>query len=252
MRLKEPLLTMRPDMGKCVIERPRRGSATALSAKARHYGKIVEYDDGPDYEGLTRLPVSSKQEGYNKKLGDKDFTDVLGPLHRYLRSSCGRLWNDVYSEVKWTLGNAGWGVRHIISAHVDVAIHTYRGADGNVWVSDKHGVHQAGGLYYDFHVEPESGILREGTQYRKWRSVTREKEKTKPLEFVPIEDGKEYRKIAGIWYLHEFQEVEVKTPVFLRGSLFRVHSETRIISKSKRQLGKKQLKELGLRNGPLL
>jgi hypothetical protein len=56
----------------------------------RHYGKIVEYDDGPGYDGLTRLPVSRKQEGYNKKLGDKDFTDVLGPLHRYLRSSCGR------------------------------------------------------------------------------------------------------------------------------------------------------------------
>ncbi|MBI4474010.1 MAG: hypothetical protein HY646_15180, partial [Acidobacteria bacterium] len=69
-------------MGKCVIERPRRGSKTALSAKARHYGKIIEYNDGPDYDGLTRLPVSRKQEGYNKKLGDKDFTDVLGPLRR--------------------------------------------------------------------------------------------------------------------------------------------------------------------------
>jgi hypothetical protein len=68
---------------------------------------------------------------------------------------------------------------------------------------------------------------------------------------VPIGDGKEYRKIHGIWYLHEFVEVEVKTPVFLRGSLFRMNSETKIISKSKRQLGKKQLKELGLRNSNL-
>jgi hypothetical protein len=136
-------------MGKCVIERPR-GSRTALSAKARHYGKIAQYDDGPDYDGLTRLPVSSKQEGYNKRLGDKAFTDVLGPLHRYLRSNCGRRWNDVYSEVKHTLGNAGWGVQHIISAHLDVAIHTYRGADGSVWASDKYGVNEVGGLYNDF------------------------------------------------------------------------------------------------------
>jgi hypothetical protein len=150
---------MRPDMGKCVIERPRRGSRTALSAKARHYGKIVEYDDDPDYDGLTRLPVSRKQEGYNKKLGDKDFTDVLGPLHKYLRRSCGRPWNDVYSEIKQTLGNAGWGVQHIISAHLDVATHTYRGVDGNVWVADRHGVQKVGGLYYDFYVEPETGIL---------------------------------------------------------------------------------------------
>jgi hypothetical protein len=239
---------MRPDMGKCVIERPRRGSRTAMSAKVRHYGKIVEYDDGPEYDGLTRLPVSRKQEGYYKKLGDKDFTDVLGPLHRYLRSSCGRHWNDVYSEIKQTLGNAGWGVQHIISAHLDVAIHTYCGVDGNVWVSDKHGVNQVSGFYYDFYVEPQTGILREGSQYRKWRSVAREKEGTKPLEFVPIEDGKEYRKIGGIWYLHEFTEVEVKTPMFLGGSFFRINSEIRIISKSKRQLGKKQLKQLGLRN----
>ena len=133
---------------------------------------------------------------------------------------------------------------------MDVAIHTYRGVDGNVWVSDKHGVHQVGGLYYDFYVEPVTGILREGAQYRKWRSIAREKERTKPLEFVSIEDGREYRKIGGIWYLHEFAEVEVKMPVFLRGSLFRMNTETQIISKSKRQLGKKQLKELGLRNSP--
>ena len=106
-------------MGKCVIERPRRGSRTAASAKARYYGEIVEYDDGPDYDGLTHLPVSRKQEGYCKKLGDKEFTDVLGPLHRYLRSSCGRLWDDVYSEIKQTLGKAGWGLQHIISAHLD-------------------------------------------------------------------------------------------------------------------------------------
>ena len=65
---------------------------------------------------------------------------------------------------------------------------------------------------------------------------------------MPIEDGKEYRKIGGIWYLHEFTEVEVKTPVYFRGSFFRMNIETEIISKSKRQLGKKQLKQLGLRN----
>ena len=239
---------MRPDMGKCVIERPRRGSRMALSAKARRYGKIVQHDDDPDYDGLSDLPVSRKRKGYYKKLGDKDFSDVLGPLHNYLRSSCGRQWDDVYSEIKQTLGKAGWGVQHIISAHLDVAIHTYRGVDGNVWISDKHGVHKVGGFHYDFYVEPETGILREDTHYRKWRAIAREREKARPLEVVPIEDGKEYRKVDGIWYRHEFVEVEVKTPVFLRGSFFRMNSEIQIISKSKRQLGKKQLKQSGLRN----
>ena len=212
---------MRPDMGKCVIERPRRGSRTALSAKARHYGRIVRYDDGLEYEGLTRLPVSSKQEGYLKKLGDKDFTDVLGPLHNYLRQSCGRPWNNVYSEIARTLGRCGsWGVRHILSPHLNVAVHTYRGIDGHVWVCDSHGVHRAGDLFDNYYVEPETGILREGAQYRKWRSIARAKEAAKAPDFVPIDNGKEYRKIDKIWYFHEFSEVETKTPVFFaRGIL---------------------------------
>jgi hypothetical protein len=237
-------------MGKSDIERPRRGSRTALSAKARQDGRIVRYDDGLEYEGLTRLPVSSKQEGYLKKLGDKDFTDVLGPLHNYLRQSCGRPWNDVYSEVARTLGRGGsWGVRHILSAHLDVAVHTYRGIDGDVWICDGHGVHKAGGFFYDYYVEPETGILREAAQYRKWRAVARVKEAPKAPDFLPIDIGKEYRKIDGIWYFHEFSEVETKTPVFLRGSFYRWNSKTQVISRLKRQLGKKQLKQLGLRNG---
>src|SRR5215472_15371027 len=98
---------MKPYFGKQVIERPRRGSRTALSAKARHYGRIADDGDGPEYEGFTRLPVSGKQEGYHKKLGDKDFSDVLGPLHNFLRSSRGRLWDDVYSEIVAELGHGG-------------------------------------------------------------------------------------------------------------------------------------------------
>jgi hypothetical protein len=237
-------------MGKCVIERPRRGSRTALSAKARHYGRIVRYDDGLEYEGLSRLPASSKQEGYLKKLGDKDFTDVLGPLQNYLRHSCGRPWNDVYSEFARTLGRCGsWGVRHILSAHLDVAVHTYRGMDGNVWVCDGHGVHKTGGLYCDYYVEPETGILREGAQYRKWRPLARVKEAAKVPDVLPIDKGKEYRKIDGIWYFHEFSEVEMKKPVLLRGAFYRWDSKTQVTTQLKRQLGKKQLKQLGLRNG---
>jgi len=150
---------MRPDMGKCVIERPRRGSRTALSAKARHYGRMVDCGDGPEYEGFTRLPVSRKQEGYHKKLGDKDFRDVLGPLHNYLRSSCGRPWDDVYSEIAYHIGRftRREGLRHIIDAHVDVAVNTYRGVDGNVWICDKHGVHKVGGCTTTFMSSPRPG-----------------------------------------------------------------------------------------------
>jgi hypothetical protein len=230
-------------MGKCVIERPRRGSRTALSAKARHFGRIVQYADGPDYDGLLRLPVSPKQEGYYKNLGSKDFSDVLGPLRNYLRSNCGRLWNDVYSEIRRTLGSGGWGVRHILRAHLDVATHTYRSSDGRVWIAGSRGVERLDGFYYRFYVEPETGILRESPR----RRVPAPAPAAAP-EVVNIEHGKEYRKIDGIWYLHEFTVIDVEAPIFLGGAFIRMRSEKRILSRLKRQLGKKQLKRLGLRN----
>ena len=45
---------MKKHFGKQVIERPRRGSRTARSAKAASYGRITQDSDGYDYEGLTQ------------------------------------------------------------------------------------------------------------------------------------------------------------------------------------------------------
>ena len=241
---------MRPDMGKCVIERPRHGSRWALSAKAHHYGRLVYYSDGPEYEGPTLLPASSKQQRFATKLGDKTFSDVLGPLRNYLRTNCGRPWNDVYSEIARTLGRSGsWGVRHVVSAHVDVAVHTYRGIDGNIWACDERGVHQVGTVYSNrFYVEPETGILREDLRRRR-RSFVRVKREATPPDYLPIEDGRAYRKVGGIWYLHEFSEVEVKTPLLVRGSFAGWTYQSQVVCTLKQQLNKKQLKQLGLRNG---
>lgn len=241
---------MRSDMGKCVIERPR-GNSSAPSAKARDYGKITCDEEGYDYDGMTRLPVSSKQEGYHKKLGDKSFSDVLGPLEGYLRNSCGRPWNDVFSEIARTIGRSGsYGINHILTQHLNVAIHTYRGVDNNVYSCDKHGISRVGGYHSDFHVEPETGILRASTNYRKWRSQYRaDLEKKKPLDVVAIDAGREYRKIAGIWYFRKFTEVEeiVQTGKSFTGRPI-LEKQMKLVSEYKRQLGKKDLKQLGLRN----
>jgi hypothetical protein len=235
-------------MGKCIIERPRSNSG-APSAKARDYGRFIHDDEGIDYDGFTHLPVSSKQEGYHKKLGSKSFTDVLGPLHNYLRSSCGRPWNEVYSEIARVIGRgAGWGVRHILNAHLDVAINTYRGVDGNVYSCNKYGIDRVGGFRDDFYVEPETGILRPSTQYRKWRVRHQAAIAAKPIEAIPIGDGTEYRKIAGIWYFRQYVETEIRTPILFRGVVNRYEMTKVLVSEFKRQLGKKQLKDLGLKN----
>jgi hypothetical protein len=205
---------MRSDMAKCVTERPRRGSSNP-SAKARWYGKIVDTEDGLDYDGLTRLPVSRKQEGYHKKIGDKDFTDVLGPIQGYLLNSCGRPWDDVFSELSRNLGQGTWPVRHILTQHVDVKINTYRGIDGNVWYFDKYGPGPVSGSpnYPEFYVEPETRALRACTKLVKFpRYLLYRNVKVEPpvvrRQGDRFPDGDRwFVSIRGVWYIGTYREV---------------------------------------------
>lgn len=240
---------MRKDMGKCVIERPRRGSS-APSAKVREFGKLVRTEDGVEYFGLHRIPASRK--AYRILYSDaKDSTDVLGPIESYLRSSCGRHWNDVYSEIRKTLGHCGWAVEHIIRDHINVGVNTWRGVSGKIWVDDKSGVHEVGYSYrmHEFYVEPETGILRAAPNRRSWHASRRPKEKTF-AEAVVLTDHTEYRLIKGVWYFQDYREVEVR--VFERngyGGRPIYNYETQKTVVFKRQLGKKELKTAGLVSG---
>lgn len=198
---------MRSDMGKCVTERPRRGSSCP-SAKARWYGRIIEDADGYDYDGFTRLPVSRKQEGYHKKIGDKDFSDVLGPIHGYLRSNIGRPWNDVFSEISRTLGRSTWPVRHVLTAHIDVATCTFRGRDGKIHVHDKYGEHELPSerywRYHEFYVEPETGILRERQSGR--MDWNRAKPTGERVQIPGTENW--FVKIKSVWFIGTYRDVD--------------------------------------------
>jgi hypothetical protein len=233
-------------MGKCVIERPRHGSRSAWSAKARHYGKIVEYEDGPEYDGFTRLPVSRKQEGYHKNLGSKSFSDVLGPLHGYLLNSCGRPWDDVYSEIAYHIGRmTSPGISHIKEDHLDVAIHTFRDGAGDLWYCEN-GVLRVGWRFTNgqFYVDPDTGLLAQGP-YRRHRFPT----KPTDVDVHALTPESEHRLINGIWYYQRFTEsVDRTLRHTLRGR--QVYSEEIVRTVVyKRQLGKADLKKAGLKNG---
>ena len=193
---------MRSDMGKCVIERPRSGSSNP-SAKARWYGKITQDDEGYDYDGMTKLPSSRKQEAYHPKIGEKNFTDVLGPIEGYLRSSVGRPWDDVYSELCVGLGRFSWPMRHVLAFHVNVAINTWEGADGHIWFDDKYGPHKVdGGYRSEFYVHPRSKTL----QYKK-----QERFKYRPKkegESVKLADSRHMVKINGLWFIGRYKDME--------------------------------------------
>lgn len=244
---------MRKDFGKCVTEIPRSGSRNR-NVKIKRFGKFVVVDGELDYEGITRIPVSWKAAilayGDHKEFGDK-----LGPILNFLKSSCGRLWNDVHSELSQTLGNAPWPVQHILKDHINVAVNTYRGVDDNVYVCGKYGVEKAAGYGYPFYVEPETGILREFKSKRTYRQIERSRkvsERKKIAEtFVEIEGLRSYQKLKGIWYYAESELIDYQGPsIDMRSRYYRRQSIQRdAVIVRKRQLGRKQLLKLGLKNG---
>lgn len=240
---------MKPHFGKEIIEAPRHGSRSANSAKVRHYGlrrftgNNHNDTDHLEYNGPIRLPVSRKQEGYNNKLGYKSFSDVLGPLRNYLRRNCGRLWNDVYSEIAYNLGRftKKEGLRHIISAHLDVATNTWRGESGKIYNDGDRGPEIVSSSYRtEFYVEPETGILRTMPEIRTAKRTP------KPVEVISLGLNKEYHNINGIWFYQEYTKTETKiyngrSP--LDGTPRYAYVDTLTIT-YKKQLNKKELREL--------
>jgi len=84
---------MRSDMNKVVTESPRYGSRS----RSKKTGlRIRRYDPEQEYDFPTRMPSSRlRQYGWDAK----EFSDVLGPLRRFLQSRVGRNWNRVYGEL---------------------------------------------------------------------------------------------------------------------------------------------------------
>jgi hypothetical protein len=114
---------MRTDMAKVVTEAPRRGHANASRKWGRRLRKDeYELDDhGPTY-------VSSARR--RQYLDPKDFSDVLGPLRRYLRKQVGRPWDKVWSEITQNLDSRTLTGQHIFD-HIRWEVETEPWVDEN-------------------------------------------------------------------------------------------------------------------------
>ncbi len=212
---------MRQDFGKCVIERERRGSSNR-SLKIKATGKFTHDVAGPDYDGPTRLPSSgNRMRAYDPAIGEKDFTDVLGPVHGFLRKSVGRRWDDVFSEVSSVLGGGSQPISHVLNTHLlaEVDSCTYY-QDGKVYG-------QPGGrrFYGEYYVHPLTGILcREPEKSRKYVPKPTQHD----TDRVHISDHRWYVKLNGIWYIGHYIE-EKYIPVWSLsqyGNRFRSRAST--------------------------
>lgn len=146
---------MRTDMHKVVIERPRWNPGPG---KEHRHANM-----DPDY--LPRAE-SMRRRHYHRKL----FTDLIGPLRRWVRSQVGRHWNDVYSEACAVI-KPNSVVRVHIKGHLLELVHrdTFL-RDGDVWCCVKSSIVNRGierlikdavTRFSPFYVDPRTGVLCE-------------------------------------------------------------------------------------------
>ncbi|HEX5085109.1 MAG TPA: hypothetical protein VFY40_23985 [Blastocatellia bacterium] len=227
---------MREDMSKVVIERPRWGHSLR-SSKTRL--RIHRYDPEKDYEDLPKR-VSGSRSKYLRVDEVKYFSDLLGPLRRFLRSNVGRPWDQVYSEMKKHLDDRKVTGRHVFE-HVDreVERHPIIGDDGRFYRTGCDGRLQ---LIYEFYVDPRTGLLRWSDEKPPWRM--RDKP-TQDVNYVRLSANACYAKINGIWYFIEYKTL-VENPALAR--TVPASRDSPILIVRKKQLSHKELKTAKLKN----
>ena len=181
--------TMRKDMSKVIVERPR------LGGKHVRKGRAVDEDLQLSKQGM-RKPYL---KGYNYK----ELNENLAPLLRFLESRVGRIWNDVYSEICANIRVTNTVQEHI-RVHVDqfVAQHVRLHDDGTLW--DYDGRPRPLASWDRFYVDPTNGVLRKNTVRSEWdirRQRRRDEEAAERAKTQrSLSGGVELRKKDGIWY----------------------------------------------------
>lgn len=236
-------------MHKVVIERPRHGRSWAESRPRPK----PPFDESPRFESIKARHTRRKW-----------FSDLLGPLKRWLQSQVGRPWNEVYSEA-CTVIKPDSPIRAHVKTHLlefverNTFIHV-----GKVCVLDtgylgKPVPVSANCRYRSlFFVHPETGLLFSSPRLSKraWRA--REPKPSATIHW--IRKGVALQQIRGLWFECRFEVVPVDIRfraydhalerVVTRGELTR-HDKEYCLCSLKRQLSKRELRHFGFRNVPV-
>jgi hypothetical protein len=230
-------------MKKVVVERPRWGSR----GRNRKFGARLRYIEGHDYDEQPKKALGF--ESYRSaKYAEKEFTDVLNPLVRFLASNVGRPWDKVYSELCAGLDKRKTTGLHIFQhlKHM-VEINCYFGEDGRIYACDWGQEHEVRGFY----VHPRSRLLCET---RRPSKRERNRELVADLDSVTrlyLDNNLGYQKHEGIWYRVKFVRMVVgfKDPttyvndIFLKRKVCLNWGENWVATE-KKQCNREELKEV--------
>lgn len=246
---------MRPDMSKVVTERRRTGSPRKqhkidnpeniryISSISRRYFNNGYIDDLDDIDTFSKWPTSPRRNHREWK----EFSDLLGPLERFLNKQIGRKWDDVFSEICKNLPNTSMAGDHIRQhVHQIVEIHTLLGLDNKIYHKPMYGSGMAEVLSSkhkrQLYVHPVTGLLLLA-KMRPWNKYVKEITKIPKKNSVAW-----YEKFDGIWYE---MWIEVKTSIVRYESepplppIFKTVNEQ---VEHKRQMSHNELSKAGLKN----
>jgi hypothetical protein len=256
---------VRADMFKVIVERPRMGGGYARDGR-----KYRDDPDGPHRIGMKR--------GYRMS---KWLNENLAPLKRYLLKQAGRHWNDVHSELCRHIDRRNAVLAHIF-AHIDhyVAQVTQVGADG-IEVLDRWYPTQWKPLREaraPLFVHPETGLLvfndERGRELQRLRLAKEAQDRERASGQRRIDENTMLERIDGVWYRVTYAplpqnvirvagktrssvyyeprwDVKKRKWVALPSDWFmrRRCELTPMFAKDKRQIGKREIRRLGLRSG---
>jgi hypothetical protein len=198
---------MRKDMSKVLTERPR------TKCKYRRYSNNSErsIDDFQQKESMKLRHIERKS-----------FSDLLGPLYRFIGSRVGKPWNDVYSEICQNLKPTSTLQQHLLD-HVKTIVLTNVIVEGEFIrrpIDDRYLNVTSYKKYKLYYVDPTTGILC------KAKIFPYEKPKK---ETTVISNGMtQYRLINKVWYVLELTYIPpVEETVVVKDSYHKEETITR-------------------------
>ena len=259
---------MRNDMAKVIVERPRLGGYGARKGRSPRDPDLL-----PKHQGLRRAVKESSDF--------KHLNETLQPLRRFLHSQVGRPWDKVWSEICANLRPTSTVQQHVRDHVFDfVAVRGVRWLDGEVFVEP----HQWGGPLIplkgsraELWVDPRTGILRKNRYRRSCRAERaqqrRERERDLRQRMRVADDDLQYHLLSdgGWWAVRLGQVPMVERPRKVNGKIVgtywaasavrdvvldahlsnlpreKLYDRHGVYAVDKRQLSKREIRQLGLR-----
>jgi hypothetical protein len=173
-------MAMREDMGKVLVERPRKRCGFLQGKCGKGYAtrvrrEMATEDGSPIREGTMRR--------YGGR-GDKYFNEHLGPLRRFIDSNVGRPWDKVFSEISKHVDSGNVVQKHILTHLFEYVIVNVELIDGepyrdarNRWAFYNRPLRGPNCWY----VCPKSGLLKRA------KPQSRRNRRKMPAPLTPIE-----------------------------------------------------------------